>query len=64
MIAMTLIVCLNSQPAECRPEPVAFQGSVMQCALFGGHVAAEWVGTHPKWFVSKWRCGERPGQDA
>ena len=29
-----------------------------------GPFPAEWVGTHPKWFVSKWRCGERPGQDA
>jgi hypothetical protein len=57
MIALTLIVCLHSAPADCRPEPVSFDGSLMSCAMYGQAVAADWLKTHPKWRLRKFTCG-------
>lgn len=57
MIALTLIVCLHSSPAQCRPEPVSFDGSLMSCALFGQSLAADWISKHPKWRLRKFTCG-------
>ena len=56
MIALTLIVCLNSAPADCRPEQVAFDGSIMQCALFGQAAAVEHLKARPKWHLKRYRC--------
>ncbi|KQT87956.1 hypothetical protein [Aurantimonas sp. Leaf443] len=64
MIALTLIVCLNATPGDCRPEKVAFEGSVLQCAMFGQAAAAQWLTAKPKWHLKKWRCDGRPLDDA
>ena len=60
MIALTLLVCLHASPDTCRPERVAFEGSLMSCTLFGQAVAAEWISTHPKYRLKKFSCGARP----
>ena len=60
MIALTLLVCLHADPISCRPERVAFDGSLMSCTLFGQAVAAEWISTHPKYRLKKFTCGPRP----
>ncbi|MEF2553650.1 hypothetical protein VQ042_20235 [Aurantimonas sp. A2-1-M11] len=56
MIALTLIVCLNAAPADCRLEDVAFDGSIMQCALFGQAAAADQLKARPKWHLKRYRC--------
>ena len=64
MIAMTLLLCLKSVPEDCHRENVAFQGSMMQCALFGQAAAAEHLKGRPAWLVKKIRCDGRPTTDA
>src|SRR4051794_34676039 len=43
VIALTLLVCLHASPDACRPERVAFDGSLMSCTMYGQAVAAEWI---------------------
>ncbi|RZK82985.1 MAG: hypothetical protein EOO66_25205 [Methylobacterium sp.] len=57
MIALTLLVCLHADPDTCRPERVAFEGSMMSCTLYGQAVAAEWLATHPKYRLKTYSCG-------
>lgn len=64
MIALTLIVCLNAAPAECHPENVAFDGSIMQCALFGQAAAVQHLQGRPKWHLKRYRCDTRRFSDA
>jgi hypothetical protein len=60
VIALTLLVCLQASPDTCRPERVAFEGSLMSCTMYGQAVAAEWISTHPKYRLKKFSCGARP----
>ena len=60
VIALTLYVCLNSFPDNCRPQNVSFDGSLMTCSIYGQAVAAEWIATHPKYRLKKFTCGLRP----
>ena len=59
MIALSLVLCLNSAPADCHLESVAFDGSVMQCAMFGQAVAAQKLHDRPKWHLKTYRCESR-----
>jgi hypothetical protein len=63
MIELVLFVCLQAAPAECRQESMPFDGPLMACAMNGQVVAVEWLQSHPKWRLTKWRCG-RPEIDA
>ncbi|MER0237202.1 hypothetical protein [Fulvimarina sp. MAC8] len=56
MIAMTLLLCLKAEPSECHHENVAFQGTLMQCAMFGQAAAAEHLKGRPKWTLQRYRC--------
>ncbi|MEX6504740.1 hypothetical protein [Jiella sp. M17.18] len=64
MIALTLLVCLNSTPGDCHQENVAFDGSIMQCALFGQAAAAERMRGRPKWHLARYSCSTRRGSNA
>ena len=64
MIALTLLLCLNSNPTQCRAEDVAFDGSIMQCAMFGQAVAANYMTGRPKWTLKRYRCSSRRLKDA
>lgn len=64
VIALTLIVCLQSAPATCRPEHIAFDGSLLSCAAYGQAVAAEWISTHPKYRLKRYTCGTKRLTDA
>ena len=59
VIALSLVLCLNAAPNDCHLEDVAFDGSVMQCALFGQAVAARTLQGRPKWYLKTYRCGSR-----
>ncbi|MBO0663680.1 hypothetical protein LQ948_13630 [Jiella sp. MQZ9-1] len=64
MIALTLLLCLNSNPTDCHRENVAFDGSIMQCALFGQAAAANYMRARPKWSLKRYRCSSRRLTDA
>ena len=51
-------------PADCHLEKVAFDGSLMQCAMFGQVVAAERMQAMPKWHLERYRCDTRHLNDA
>lgn len=57
MIELTLTVCLLAAPSDCRQERVPFEGSIFVCALQGQQAAQEWLASHPKWRLQRWRCG-------
>ncbi|MBO0905929.1 hypothetical protein [Jiella sonneratiae] len=64
MIALTLVMCLNAQPQNCRAEDVAFDGSIMQCAMFGQAAAATYMNGRPKWSLKRYSCSSRRLKDA
>ncbi|MCW4113593.1 hypothetical protein NPA31_001285 [Aurantimonas sp. MSK8Z-1] len=59
MIALTLLVCLRTAPIDCHSEEIAFDGGIMQCAIFGQAAAADYLQGRPKWLLRKWSCGTR-----
>lgn len=57
MITLILVVCLAQQPDICHEEtPPVDLASSLSCMVQGQQIAAEWVGDHPKWTVSAWKC--------
>ncbi|EAU41558.1 hypothetical protein FP2506_14034 [Fulvimarina pelagi HTCC2506] len=56
MIAMTLLLCLKAEPSDCHRENVSFQGTLMQCAMFGQAAAVEHLKGRPKWTLQRYRC--------
>lgn len=57
MVDLVLTVCLWIAPMECRKERMGWEGSMTACAVEGQLAAAEWLQTHPKWRLARWRCG-------
>lgn len=61
---LILSICLIASPGTCREEAVSMnieQTPIStQCVMGAMPVIAEWSETHPKWRVTRWRCG-RPG---
>lgn len=61
---LILSVCLIAAPATCREEAVNLGAEApplpMNCMIGAQPVIAEWSQSHPKWRVTRWRCG-RPG---
>ncbi|MFT0860806.1 hypothetical protein [Ancylobacter sp. G4_0304] len=58
---LILSICLIANPGTCREEAVSVnleQPQIpVQCMMGALPVIAEWSETHPKWKVTKWRCG-------
>jgi hypothetical protein len=61
---LILSICLIASPGTCKEEAVSLNVELppipIQCMMGAMPVIAEWSETHPKWKVTKWRCG-RPG---
>lgn len=57
-LVLTFVACLGAgQPDRCQQVEMPFDGSLMQCMLFGQHQAAAWVSEHPGWAVTRgWKC--------
>lgn len=57
-LVLTFVACLGSADGDrCRQVEMPFDGSLMQCMIFGQHVAAHWTTEHPGWSVPRgWRC--------
>jgi hypothetical protein len=56
-ITITLLTCLAG---TCEKTAIPFDGSLMQCTLFGQQVAAEWMKAHPKRTFKGYRCTAEP----
>lgn len=49
---LTMIVCLVSAPADCRPHEVYLQGGLIMAPTLEAQTAAvEWLGKHPEMFM-------------
>lgn len=61
---LILSICLVASPVTCREEALSMSieqvALPMQCMIGAQPLIAQWSETHPKWKVTKWRCG-RPG---
>jgi hypothetical protein len=57
-LVLTFVACIGAQgPGHCRQVELPWDGSLMQCMLFGQHEAAHWTNNHPGWVVTRgWRC--------
>lgn len=57
-LVLTFVACLGVGSNErCRHVEIPFDGSLMQCMLFGQHQAAAWTNDHPGWSVTRgWKC--------
>lgn len=66
---LILSICLVASPGVCKEEYLSLsveQASIpTQCLMGAQPVIAEWSESHPKWRVTKWRCGrsDTRGQD-
>lgn len=63
MIEIVFVACLQASPSEChKTEPAFFDGSMMECVLYGQHAAQDWLALHPKYEVRGWRCQFSTGE--
>ena len=58
LYVLTFVACLGADGADrCRQVELPWDGSLIQCMLFGQHVAAQWTNEHPGWAVTRgWKC--------
>jgi hypothetical protein len=57
LYVLTFIACLGAGPDRCRTVELPWDGTLMQCMIFGQHAAAEWSNEHPGWALRRgWRC--------
>jgi hypothetical protein len=54
---LTFVACLGTAGDRCRHVELPWDGSLMQCMLFGQQAAASWTSEHPGYaLVRGWRC--------
>lgn len=61
MFELIISVCMISEPQSCKDVHLTYAGeltSPYQCMRFGQPEMAKWAGSHPKWSIRKWRCGQ------
>ena len=54
-LVLTFVACIGAAtaPDRCRQVELPWDGSLMQCMLFGQHDAARWTNEHPGWVVTR-----------
>lgn len=57
MIVLSLVFCLSAQPTICQQVTPDSYPSGIACFLDAQQKAAEWESDHPKWRLTRWRCG-------
>lgn len=53
LLALIFTACISGQ---CREVQIPWDGSLMQCMIFGGHQLAAWTNDHPGYVAKGWRC--------
>ncbi len=57
MIELVMVVCLAAAPQDCEERSLLFQDvSTMACMTQAQPQMARWIGEHPRWRVSEWKC--------
>ena len=55
LYVLTFLACMS--PDQCRTVQIPFDGTLMQCMLFGQHAAAEWENQNPNWHLQRgYKC--------
>lgn len=60
MIEIVMSVCIISEPSRCEDVRLSYMAEAVtphQCMMYGQAEIAKWTEGHPKWRVTKWRCG-------
>jgi hypothetical protein len=57
MVHLVLTFCMLAWQAHCTEErPLIEAVSPIACMTLGQQVAQDWLATHPKWMLTRWRC--------
>jgi hypothetical protein len=57
MVSLVLTFCMLAWQTHCTEErPILEQMPMMTCMVQGQQVAQEWLESHPRWMLSRWRC--------
>jgi hypothetical protein len=57
MVHLVLTFCMLAAQTHCTEErPLVAELSLAACMTQGQQVAQEWLASHPKWMLSRWRC--------
>lgn len=60
MLELVVSVCLVGDPKKCSDVTLNFDApnvSARECAIVGQFELAKWIGDHPQFVITKWRCG-------
>lgn len=63
MIELVFLICLASDPENCKPLRPAFAPdyrNVMACLTDGMVRAAQWSENNNEWTIVRWRCEHAP----
>ncbi|MGB3243545.1 MAG: hypothetical protein WBB25_03350 [Sulfitobacter sp.] len=57
MIELLFVVCLASDPNQCRQRSLVFTDvSPTQCLMGAQPELANWIATHPNQQIKSWKC--------
>lgn len=58
VVEIIVTVCAIAQPQLCEDRHLQFAsaGSLGQCTMAAPPYIAQWIGQHPKWTATRWRC--------
>ncbi len=49
---LTFVACMGVETGRCQKVELPWDGSLMQCMLFGQQLAAQWTNDHPGWALN------------
>lgn len=66
LIELIVTVCALSQPHQCEERHLQFASTMspVQCAMTAPPYIAQWIGEHPNWIATRWRCEQPSGEKA
>jgi hypothetical protein len=58
LVDLILLACALANPSSCHEYHLLFQtsGSLQSCMMQAQPYLAQWVGEHPAYQVTRWRC--------
>lgn len=58
MIELLFVVCLKSAPLDCEERSLLYVETMSPkaCLMQAEPELAQWMQTHPKWTISRWKC--------
>lgn len=57
MIELVFVACLANAPVRCQEQSLLYTDITPMTCLMGAQPAlAQWVETHPRYTVARWKC--------